>query len=93
MKFYKTLREAREALDKFLGARGKSYDGAHYIRPSGKRGPIVRYNMEYSELLFAVDRLGAGWYVAYAWEVLDDDVAIPVFLLRGFEMREDNTHE
>ena len=93
MKFFKTLREANEALDKFLGARGNSYDGAHYIRPSGERGPIVRYNMKYSELLFAVDRVGAGWYVAYAWEVLDDDVAIPAYLLEGFNLREDNIHE
>ncbi len=93
MKFYKTLRTAREALDKFLRARGKSYDGAHYVRPSGKRGPIVTYSMEHGELLFAVDRFAAGWYVNYAWEVLDDGVAIPAYLLQGFEMREDSIYE
>ena len=93
MKYYKTLREAREALDKFLGARGKSYDGANYARPFGKRGPIVRYSGERGDLLFAVDRFDAGWFVHFAWEVLDDGVAIPAYLLRGFEMREDNIRE
>jgi hypothetical protein len=74
MSCYKTVREAKEALDRFLCADGDYGDGAHYIRPNGTRGPIVRYESPYDYVIvFAVDRSDVPhyWEVSKVW--VEDD--------------------
>jgi len=67
MNSFKTVNEVRRALDKYLGVHGNSHDGAHYLRPDGSRGPVVRYLPWFVELLFAVERRQGSWVISKAW--------------------------
>ena len=88
MTTYKTVNEVKRALDKFLRSQGDSHDGAHYVRPDGTRGPIVRYVCQNFSMDFSVDRaVTGGWRVANAWLWYDGDVvpAHAIFALRIWE--------
>lgn len=68
MKAYKTVTQAKLALDAFLQATGDSRDGAHYVRPDKSKGPIIRYSCQNFTMEFAVDHAPfGGWRVANAW--------------------------
>ncbi len=88
MKTYKTVTQAKKALDEFLRATGDSHDGAHYVRPDGTKGPIVRYSCQNFSMDFAVDRAHVGgWRVANAWLWYEGDVILghAIFAFRIWE--------
>lgn len=82
MKSFKTVNEVRRALDTFLRSQGNSHDGAHYARPDGSKGPVVRYLPRFVELLFAVDRTDGGWVISRAWS---SDKQLPASKLYWFQ--------
>jgi hypothetical protein len=67
MKTFSTVNQVRRSLDNLLRSQGDSHDGAHYVRPDGTKGPVVRYLPKFVELLFAVDRIEGGWVISKAW--------------------------
>ena len=77
MKAYKTVTQAKLALDAFLQATGDSRDGAHSVWPDGTKGPIVRYSCQNFSMDFAVDHahLG-GWRIANAWVWYEGEVSL-----------------
>ena len=72
MKIYKTVREAQNRLDEFMGETTNNHKGGHYTRHDGSRGPIARYylggNVPLS-VVFAINRnpQSGKWRVTAAW--------------------------
>lgn len=79
MKTYKTVRDAKRAYDKFLGANGDSRNRAHYVRPDKTKGPMVEYDE--LNMSVAVDRDKDGWILSKAYYGSD----LPPYIVFGIK--------
>jgi hypothetical protein len=56
------------ALNTFIGVNGNCFDGSHYNRPDGSRGPVVLFRYSFVQLMVAVNRIAdRGWQLGNGW--------------------------
>jgi hypothetical protein len=83
---FSTVKKAEQALDSYMDWIGRSNKGGHRNRPDGTRGPVVLYDYEMFQLMFAVDRTPNrdGWIVREVWLVRGLDPIVPADILGLF---------